>query len=92
MGLTSLSTMTTDEVTAFLKSKSKNLNVAIDGSTPTEAARDIFAFLCSRAGRNLAVESLSLGKDSIEGLSLDDISECIANNLRLKWLDISVRN
>lgn len=84
--------MTADAVTAFLERKFRHPKVAIDGSTSTETARDIFAFLCSRAGRDFALETLKLGKDSIEGLTLGDISKCITNNVRLKWLEISVRN
>jgi hypothetical protein len=82
-----MSKMNVEAIVAFLEGRIKASNLAIDDSTPPEAARDIHAFLCSRAGRKLAVESLRLGKGS---MSLGDISKCVTQYSRVKWLDISV--
>lgn len=89
--LISLSARNAEEIKTFLEGETEVINLAVGDFASPEATQDIFAILRSPAGwkRAITLGSLSLGKD---GLSLSDISECVAQNRFLRWLTISVRN
>jgi hypothetical protein len=81
--------MTAKEMIASLKGD-QFINIAINDCVSPKAGREVFTFVCSRAGSatTLYLESLSIGRHCVDGLTLDEISKFVTEHRHLEWLDV----